>query len=188
MTAKKNTRARHTAQIDYVYVSFIVLLTVFGFLMLSSASSDIGARMFGDSAYFVKKQFMHFIIFGISGFFAALFVPYQWLKRAAVPFFIFSLALLSLVFIPGFSVSAKGAARWIDVGGFDESEIMRLGWEDREFWLRCLGCGYESVVGTYIGLLWRRHNSTMSDTSANPNAKILQDYIYSKNKHLITDQ
>lgn len=77
---------------------------------------------------------------------------------------------------------------WIDVGGFDESSVMRLGWEDREFWLRCLGCGHESVVGTYVGLLWRRHPSTMSDTSANPNAQKLQEYIYSKNKHLITDQ
>ena len=77
---------------------------------------------------------------------------------------------------------------WIDTGGFDESEIMRLGWEDREFWLRCLGCGYESVVGTYIGLLWRRHNATMSDTSANPNARKLQEYIFLKNKHLLTDQ
>lgn len=128
MTSKKGTRVRQSAQIDYVYISCIVLLTVFGFLMLSSASSDIGARMFGDSAYFVKKQFIHFLIFGISGFFAALFVPYQWLKRAAVPFFIFSLALLGLVFVPGFSVSAKGAARWIDVGGFQfqPGEVMKL--------------------------------------------------------------
>lgn len=74
---------------------------------------------------------------------------------------------------------------WLDVGGYDESEVMRLGWEDREFNLRVIGAGYESVVGTYIALLWRRHGSTMSSTSANPNHIKLQEYIYNKNKHLI---
>jgi glycosyltransferase involved in cell wall biosynthesis len=74
---------------------------------------------------------------------------------------------------------------WIDVGGFDESETMRYGWEDREFWLRVIGAGYTSKTSDYITLLWRRHGATMSDTSANPNSKVLQDYIYNKNKHLL---
>jgi len=74
---------------------------------------------------------------------------------------------------------------WEDAGGFDESEIMRLGWEDREFWLRVIGAGYESKIGDYVGLLWRRHPQTMSDTTANPNHEKLQNYIYEKNKHLI---
>jgi glycosyltransferase involved in cell wall biosynthesis len=74
---------------------------------------------------------------------------------------------------------------WIDVNGFDESEIMRKGWEDRECWLRMLGAGYKSVIGEDVALLWRRHPKTMSSTSADPNHKILQDYIYNKNKHLL---
>jgi len=73
---------------------------------------------------------------------------------------------------------------WEDVSGFDESQIMRLGWEDREFWLRVIGAGYKSKIGDYVALLWRRHPKTMSSTSADPNHKILQDYIYNKNKHL----
>lgn len=74
---------------------------------------------------------------------------------------------------------------WEDVGGFDEHPTMRFGWEDREFWLRGLGAGYKSVIGEYVALLWRRHPTTMSSTTANPNAQILQDYIYNKNKHLL---
>lgn len=73
---------------------------------------------------------------------------------------------------------------WEDVGGFDESEIMRKGWEDREFWLRCLGAGAKSVIGDYVALLWRRHPKSMSSTTADPNHIILQEYIYNKNKHL----
>lgn len=74
---------------------------------------------------------------------------------------------------------------WVDVGGFDESETMRLGWEDREFWLRVLGAGYKSKVSNSVALLWRRHPQTMTSTSANPNADKLQNYIYEKNKHLL---
>lgn len=74
---------------------------------------------------------------------------------------------------------------WEEVGGFDESLEMRAGWEDREFWLRVLGAGYKSKVSNKVALLWRRHSNTMSDTSANPNADKLQDYIYNKNKHLL---
>lgn len=76
---------------------------------------------------------------------------------------------------------------WVDVGGFDESDVMKLGWEDREFWLRVLGAGYKSKVSGYVGLLWRRHPNTMSSTTANPNADKLQNYIFEKNKHLKSD-
>ena len=74
---------------------------------------------------------------------------------------------------------------WEKVGGFDESPTMRLGWEDREFWLRLLGIGCISKVSDYIALLYRRHPQTMSNVSANPNHLKLQEYIYNKNKHLL---
>ena len=77
---------------------------------------------------------------------------------------------------------------WEDIGGFDESEIMRFGWEDREAWLRMLGAGYTSKVSDYIALLWRRHAKSMSETTANPNHEILQNYIYEKNKYLLLDR
>lgn len=73
---------------------------------------------------------------------------------------------------------------WEDVGGFDEHPTMKLGWEDRLFWLEALGKGYKSKVGNYVALLWRRHPKSMSSTTANPNAEILQEYIYNKCKHL----
>ena len=73
---------------------------------------------------------------------------------------------------------------WEEVGGFDESDIMRKGWEDRLFWLEALGKGYKSKIGDYVALLWRRHPMTMSATSADPNHTLLQEYIYNKCKHL----
>jgi len=74
---------------------------------------------------------------------------------------------------------------WIDVGGYDECELLRYGWEDREFWLRCLAHGYESKVSMEITMLYRRHGEAMSFKTANPHHKELQDYIYNKNIHLL---
>lgn len=79
-----------------------------------------------------------------------------------------------------YSNSLFSKKMWEDIGGFDESDTMRLGWEDREFWLRALKKRYKSVVSDKVCLLWRRHSNTMSDTSANPNSEILQNYIYNK--------
>jgi Glycosyltransferases involved in cell wall biogenesis len=77
---------------------------------------------------------------------------------------------------------------WEDIGGFDESEVMRKGWEDREFWLRALIKGYKSVVSDKVCLLWRRHGGTMSENTANPNSGLLQEYIYRKGMQLLSDQ
>jgi len=69
---------------------------------------------------------------------------------------------------------------WEKVGGFDESEIMKLGLEDWLFFTECLANGAKSVVGDYIGLLWRRHGKNMSETSCNPNWKKITDYMKEK--------
>ena len=83
-----------------------------------------------------------------------------------------------------YSNSLFSKKMWEDVGGFDESEIMREGWEDRMFWLEALIKGYKSVVSDRPCLLWRRHANTMSN-SANKNADVLQKYIYTKGKKLL---
>lgn len=128
MTKKPARQAHKTAQPDYIFIALVVLLTVFGFLMLSSASSDVAASLYGSSGYFVQQQFLHFLLFGVPGFFLALFIPYQWLKKLAVPAFIFSLILLTLVYVPSVGVSANSASRWINVGGFtfQPGEVMKL--------------------------------------------------------------
>lgn len=76
---------------------------------------------------------------------------------------------------------------WERVGGFDEGEIMRLGLEDWEFWIRCAGLGANFVTGEYISLLWRRHPKAMSEASANPNWDKITNYMREKNKHLLSD-
>ena len=45
-----------------------------------------------------------------------------------VPFLILSIGLLVAIFIPGFGVKAKGAARWISLGffSFQPAEVLKL--------------------------------------------------------------
>ena len=121
-------RVQKTSPPDLFFLTVVIMLTVFGFMMLSSASSDIGARNFGDSYYYIKNQFLHFLLAGIPGFLVGFFMPYRWFKKIAAPFLGLVLVLLLLVFVPGLGVTVKGASRWVAVGGFtfQPGEVMKL--------------------------------------------------------------
>jgi glycosyltransferase involved in cell wall biosynthesis len=69
---------------------------------------------------------------------------------------------------------------WERVGGFDESETMRLGLEDWLFWMECAKVGAKFKTGDYLSLLWRRHPKSMSESSANPNWDKITKYMLEK--------
>lgn len=73
---------------------------------------------------------------------------------------------------------------WERVGGFDESEVMRLGLEDWLFWIECAKSGANFVTNEYIGLLWRRHPNAMSNATANPNWAKITGYMKEKIEQL----
>jgi glycosyltransferase involved in cell wall biosynthesis len=73
---------------------------------------------------------------------------------------------------------------WIDVGGYDENEIMRLGYEDWEFWIRCLAAGYEVDVSDFIALRYRVHDGQMTQSTSHPNDAKLREYLKEKHKDL----
>lgn len=73
---------------------------------------------------------------------------------------------------------------WVEVGGFDESETMRLGYEDWEFWIRLLEKGYRLVASDFIALRYRVHQGQMTQATSHPNQQKLYDYIYNKHRDL----
>lgn len=73
---------------------------------------------------------------------------------------------------------------WVDVGGYDESQTMRLGYEDWEFWIRCLAKGYRIVTSDFIALRYRVHEGQMTQATAHPSRQKLYRYIYEKHKEL----
>ena len=73
---------------------------------------------------------------------------------------------------------------WQEVGGYDESETMRLGYEDWEFWIRLLEKGCWVNTSDFIALRYRCHEGQMTQATAHPNRQKLYKYLYDKHKHL----
>lgn len=73
---------------------------------------------------------------------------------------------------------------WSEVGGYDESETMRLGYEDWEFWIRMLNAGCHVNSSDFIALRYRAHEGQMTQATSHPNRQKLYQYIYQKHKDL----
>ncbi len=73
---------------------------------------------------------------------------------------------------------------WEAVGGYDESDTMRLGFEDWEFWVRLLAHGCHVKTSDFIALRYRVHANNMTKETTHPNRQKLYDYIYEKHKDL----
>ncbi len=112
---------------DYIFISCVIILTVFGLVMLSSASSDLGKIKFNDTYYYLKHQIIYGLSLGILGFFIASNFYYQKLKKIAVYALIVNIILLILVFTT-LGVSYRGASRWLSVGffSFQPAEFLKL--------------------------------------------------------------
>jgi cell division protein FtsW len=107
---------------------FIVLILAgFGLAMVYSASAVSALRVFGDSFHFFKKQMLWFV----SGFAALMIVQefdYRRYSRFTLPMIVLSFIFLSMVFLPGIGHSAKGSARWINLGimNIQPSELAKI--------------------------------------------------------------
>lgn len=73
---------------------------------------------------------------------------------------------------------------WENVGGYDESDTMRLGYEDWEFWIRMLKYGCVIKTSNETGLLYRIHHTSMTRTKTHANRDKLIKYIKDKHKDI----
>jgi len=114
---------------DYTLLSYFAILLVFGLIMLASASSAVGHERFADAYFFIKRQMLLGILPGIFLFFFFSKFPYQKLRQLSLPFFIFSIILLLLIFIPGIGSSFGTVNRsWLSLFGFSfqPAELVKL--------------------------------------------------------------
>lgn len=101
--------------IDYALLVVFIFLLIVGFLVLASASSDLGKIENGDAYFYIKHQLTNGFSFGFIGFFLALYIPYEYWKKSALPLLVVNLVAVLLVFTPlGFH--AGGADRWLALG------------------------------------------------------------------------
>lgn len=106
----------------------IIILLVGGLLILASSSLALSYKNFGILHYYILKQILYGVLVGTVAFFGALFVPYRFWKKLAVPVMITSLVLLALLFMPELGYSFGGAKRWLQFGPliFQPSEILKF--------------------------------------------------------------
>ena len=92
-----------------------VVLSVFGVVMIYSASSYSAQRTYGDAFFYVKKQ-VFALILGIFAMTALIFVDLDKLRKYSRVFYAAGLVLLAAVFVPGLGVESYGAKRWLNLG------------------------------------------------------------------------
>ncbi len=106
-----------------------VVLTVFGLVMVLSASSVTSLNyQNSDTPFFHFRRQAIWAGLGAVAFITASRLDYRILRRLAMPALLLSVVLLIVVFLPGFGVSVNGSKRWIGFGEFriQPSELAKL--------------------------------------------------------------
>ncbi len=103
--------------LDLPLLVLLLLLTGFGLLVLYSAAGQSMAAVVRQGRYFVLAYVVMFAVAQIS--------PVRWSRWSPWAYLVGVVLLLGVAF---FGVGAKGAQRWLDLGGFrfQPSEIMKL--------------------------------------------------------------
>lgn len=103
-------------------------LSLIGMVFIYSASSYSAATQMGDAFHYVKTQGVALAL-GAFVMLAVSLADAKTIKKASLPFYIISLVLLALVFVPVLGVESYGAKRWLNLGFFtiQPSEYAKFG-------------------------------------------------------------
>ena len=112
---------------DLVLASSVILLSLFGLLMIYDASSYVAFRDFHDKYHYIKDQAVWLGLGYTALIFFSLF-DYKKLYYFSIPILIGAIVLLVAVFVPGLTVYALGARRWVNFGFFvlQPAEFVKL--------------------------------------------------------------
>ena len=121
-----NNLSRHTNnRVDTVMLLLVAVLCLFGLLMITSASMDLAQDWYGNSFYFLQRQFIYLLLAIVAGF-AIYLVRCEVLLSCGLPLMIATFFLLVLVLVDGAEVN--GSKRWLNIAGFSvqPSEFAKL--------------------------------------------------------------
>jgi cell division protein FtsW len=92
-----------------------ILLSVLGWLMVTSASMDWSERYYGNSLHISMRHGIYLVL-GLITAMVVIRIPLQWLRSLSAVLVVISLASLILVLIPGIGKEVNGSMRWISLG------------------------------------------------------------------------
>lgn len=124
--AKKKIKNSKT-YMDYNLLLAILFLTIFGIVMIYSASSYMANVKFGNSLFFVKKQVI-FLCFGLFAMFIISFIDYKWYFNTYFIVFIYSSAVFLSFIVLFIGKVINGKRRWIQIGplSFQPAEFVKI--------------------------------------------------------------
>lgn len=123
-----NNRIETYRKNDPILVAAVTGLTLFGILMVYSASSYAAKTAYGNEYYYLIKQAVGAAL-GLAAMTACAFIDYHVLIKLRYPLLGLSYLMLVLVFVPHIGVENYGAKRWINLPFFtiQASEIAKFG-------------------------------------------------------------
>ncbi|MCF7800251.1 putative lipid II flippase FtsW [Candidatus Babeliales bacterium] len=119
---------KNNLKLDFkIFFCISSFLTLIGLIFIYSSSSVFALEKFGSANFFLKKQ-LFFLIPAILGFIFFASISIKFLKKYAFLFFLFSLFLTILTFIPQLSIKVHGSNRWLNLFGFSlqPSEFLKF--------------------------------------------------------------
>ena len=99
----------------YLLLGASTLLLTIGLMMVLSASSVSGYKIYGNSYHYFFKQLM-WVGLALPIAFLASRLPHRFIRRLAWPALIGSTVLLALTQVPGLGVKVNGNTNWLALG------------------------------------------------------------------------
>ncbi len=116
--------------VDHQLIIAVSVLLLFGLLMVYSASIALadGPRYASYGQYYFVVRHAVFLLLGVFVALMVANVPMDVWQRYAIPIFLISVLLLTLVLVPGIGREVNGARRWLPLGliNLQPSELMKV--------------------------------------------------------------
>ena len=114
-------------KVDYFLLAAILIISIFGIIMIYSASYVWAEYKFNDPFKFVKHQFLFFVI-GLFLLYGVSKIQYIKYYQFANKLLLMTIILLVLVIIPGIGTVRNGSRSWFGIGAFglQPSEAAKL--------------------------------------------------------------
>lgn len=112
-------------QIDFYFLTLVIILLSFGLVMVFSASSESSRVLQGDAYFFIKRQAIWAVV-GLVVMIIMSKIPYDKWKSLSKIAMVVAFALLILVLVIG--KNTNGGKRWISLGAmqFQPSEVAKI--------------------------------------------------------------
>ncbi len=116
-----------TDKIDRPMLIIILVLLVFGFVMMFSASYVWGLSDYDDGYYYIKRQIFAGVL-GLIGMFFLSYLDYHFYQNTKIAYLFFGVALVLNFVTAAIGDEVAGARRWITIAGFQfqPSEILKV--------------------------------------------------------------